>query len=238
MAVSLPMTMTEFTDGKKANFRAAIAEVAGVSNAEVIIDKIESISTARSGGGVARRLLATGIRIDMHVEAADKNIASALGAKLTATAINAKLQQAGLPHATILEAPKTAASVNLSNASGAQESGIGASMLPAIIGAGIGLVVLSGIAVCLYLRCSKTKREPNKLDLASAELGTCPTSPAQTHVDARLGTSAPTTTVLCNNCGAMNEVSSKFCEDCHKQLHHKAATLFEQVTVIHIYFVY
>ena len=99
------MTLSEFDEGKRANFMVAIATTAGVLNADVIIDKVETIDNARRGQNTlaaTRRLLATGIRIDIRIKAADENAAEAMGARLTITAINEKLQQAGLPPAAIL----------------------------------------------------------------------------------------------------------------------------------------
>jgi len=248
VAMSLPITMSEFDEGKKASFKSSIAEAAGVSIADVIIDRIQHITTARSRAGIsaARCLLALGIRIHMHLQAADKNTADILGAKLTVTAINAKLQQAGLPSATILEAPQTATSGDGGSTNAAQEdeggAGVG-NMLPAIIGAGVGFVILLAIAFCFYRWYSKTKTEPMTspamLDVASAELGL---GPVQTRPDivAHLGSSStPTPIISCNDCGATNEVSSKFCGDCHMRLHHKdEGGILGQVVIFDIaYFV-
>jgi len=228
VAMSIPITMSEFDEGKKASFKSAIAEAVGVSTVDVIIDKIESITTARSGVDIsaARHLLASGIRIDMHLQAANKDTADILGAKLTVTTINAKLQQAGLPSATILEAPQTATRGDGGSTSAAQEDEDGAAVsniLPAIIGAGVGFAILLVIVFCFYRRYSKTKTPKTSTamsDVASAELGQ---GPAQTrpNIEAHLSTSSTPTTILsCNDCGAMNEVSSKFCGDCHMLLQH------------------
>ena len=229
MAISLPITVSEFDEGTKKSFKSSIAEVAGVSTADVIIDKIESITTARSGGGisVSRRLLVAGIRIDMNIQAADKNTADALGAKLTVTAINSKLQQAGLPSVTILKAPTTTANRDGSSTSGTHDDGGGAgvsNMLPAIIGAGVGFVVLLLLAFCFYRQYSKRQTELEsstvESDVASAELGLCPTQ-IRPDIAARLGTSSATTTTLsCSHCGAINKVSSKFCVNCQTLLQH------------------
>ena len=113
MTASLPMMISEFDDGTRTAFKKAIAKAASVSSSDVTIDNVKSISTARRGvnvSDVGRRLLAAGIRIDMSVKAADTNAADAIVAKLTVTGINAKLREAGLPAATILEAPQTVAS--------------------------------------------------------------------------------------------------------------------------------
>ena len=107
------MTLSDFDDGTQSTFKAAMAAVTGVSNADVSIDNIESISTARRGLNISipmRRLLAEGVRIDMSIKVADKTAADAMHAKLTVTAINTKLQESGLPAVTILEAPKSVAS--------------------------------------------------------------------------------------------------------------------------------
>jgi len=134
------MTLSEFDDGKKTDFRATIAMVADVSTADVKIMKVESMDSISSD---RRQLLLTGIRIDMSVKAADKNTADAMGAKLTVTAINTKLQEAGMPAATILEAPKTEIS----------DEANGGSVLSVIIGAAAGgLSVLIGIACCFFRR--------------------------------------------------------------------------------------
>ena len=104
------------------------------------------------------------------------------------------------------------------------EDGAGVSnILPAIIGAGVGFAILLAIVFCFHRRYSKTKTPKTSTamsDVASAELGL---GPAQTrpNIEAHLGTSSTLTTILfCNDCGAMNEVSSKFCGDCHMLLHH------------------
>jgi len=155
----MPMTVTEFDTGKQATFRLAIGAAAGVSMADVTIVKVESISSARQRGGMVttrRRLLAAGIRIDMSVKAANKNAADALGAKLTITVINAKLQQAGMPAAAILEAPKTASTsgdtaaasgegnsnIVIKSSASDRAAGSGICMLPSIIAATASLVFL------------------------------------------------------------------------------------------------
>jgi len=81
----------------------------------VSIDIVESISIARRA---ARRLLAPGIKVGISVKAASKNAADTMVSKLTATNINAKLQEAGLPPATIIEAPKTVALAETVNSDG------------------------------------------------------------------------------------------------------------------------
>jgi len=169
----------------------------------------------------------------MSVTAASQNAADALGAKLTVTAINAKLQLAGLPAATILEAAKTAPSGDGGSRSVVSAGG---GMLPAIIGAAAGLVVLLAIAFFFYRRYRKTqaKSATAMSDLASAELGMRPpTAPAAAlpDIEAHVGTSSAPAGNLCIHCGTTNKVSSEVCQHCRKLLCRQdvAGLLFEQV---------
>jgi len=149
MTASLPMIISEFDDGTRAAFKKATAEAASVSDSDVTIDDVESINTARRGGDISdvgRRLLAAGIRIDMSIKAADKNAADAIVAKLTVTVINAKLQEAGLPAATILEAPQTVAS----GEDGPKD--VRDELLFIIIGGAVGGCVLMAMAVFMWRR--------------------------------------------------------------------------------------
>jgi len=132
--------------------------------------------------------VAAGIRIDIKIKAANQNAADAVGATLTVTAINAKLQQAGLPAVTMLEEATTAPSPDGSSTS----DGI----LPAIIGAATGLVgflVTLAIAFFCYrwYRTTKTKKRNAtattndfQSDLTSSELGMrLQTMPGATTID-------------------------------------------------------
>ena len=180
------MTLAEFDDGKQATFKTAIAAAAGVSNADVTIVKIESISSAQRGGAIShvtlRRLLAASIRIDMSVKAANQNAGDAVGAKLTVTAINAQLQQAGLPAATLLEAARTAPS---SEGSSTSDGAGGVGNLPVIIGVAVGPTVLLAIVFFLYRRY---RHKAAVSALSSAELGMRPpTASAATLPDVAAG---------------------------------------------------
>jgi len=93
LSLSLPLTKEEFDDEKQAKFKESIAKAAGASPADVSIDGVEGISSAR------RRLLASGIRIDVSVKAEDNTAADAMVAGLTVDNINAELSKAGLPRA-------------------------------------------------------------------------------------------------------------------------------------------
>ena len=109
MVVSLPMAEVEFDDEKQQAFKEAIAQTAGqaVRADHVIIDAIEEMTTA------ARRLLNRGIRIEVSVNAVDKSAADAIAVKLTEEGINNKLEEAGLPPATLLEAAAVARTTNV-----------------------------------------------------------------------------------------------------------------------------
>ena len=86
MAVSLPMTEDDFNADAQTKFKESIAKAAGATPADVTIDKIQAISVGR------RRLLASSIRVDTSVNAADKAAADAMSGKLTADNINAELE--------------------------------------------------------------------------------------------------------------------------------------------------
>ena len=86
MAVSLPMTVDQFNADAQTKFKESIAKAAGATPADVTIDKIQAISVGR------RRLLASSIRVDTSVNAADKAAADAMSGKLTADNINAELE--------------------------------------------------------------------------------------------------------------------------------------------------
>ena len=101
MALSLPMSKASFTTDKQDLFRGSIATVAGVSIADVTIDKIETISGRR-------RQLAESIRVDTSIKSSSEAGAKNLAQVLTADKMNAELSKAGLPTAAVLEAPKVA----------------------------------------------------------------------------------------------------------------------------------
>jgi hypothetical protein len=101
MAVALPLSIQEFNGSVQIKFKQSVARAAGVSSAEVTIDRILDMS----GGDALRRLLATGIRVETSVQASNANAASGISASLSADSLNAALVAAGLPAATILEAP-------------------------------------------------------------------------------------------------------------------------------------
>jgi len=158
---------------------------------------------------------------------------------MTVTAINTKLQQAGLPVATILEEARTAPNGDATSTSDADVVG---GMLPVIIGAAAGLAVLLAIAFFFYWRYRKkaleTKRVTPVSELVSGELGMLPMAPVATvqNIQARLSASSAQRGKLCIDCGVMNEVSNDICQDCRKSLHVKMwlmmkVLLFEQVSL-------
>ena len=90
LSLSLPLSVAEFNLEKQAKFKEAIARAAGASPADVAIDNIEALSSDR------RRLLASGVRLDVSVKAKDKAAADAMGAGLTAGNINSQLSKVSL----------------------------------------------------------------------------------------------------------------------------------------------
>jgi len=207
VAVSLPLTESKFDNDKKATFRAAIAAAAGVSSADVTIVKVTSTSSAQQGGEI-HDARGPGIRVNMSVRAASHIEADTLCAKLTVTSMNAKLQQAGLPAATLLEAAMTAPSEDGYSTSYAATSG---GMLPAIISAATGLVLLLTIVVFFYEWYHKKNANIATAisDLASAELGMRPqTTPAArpSDIEAHVGTAGVPAGNLCVHFSTTNEV--------------------------------
>lgn len=102
MAVSLPMTTQEFNGGQQLKFKQSVARAAGVSSDDVTIDRIVDMN---NGLPARRRLLTSSIRVDTSVQAPNEIAASAISTGLTADSLNSALVAAGLPAATILEAP-------------------------------------------------------------------------------------------------------------------------------------
>jgi len=98
MAVSLSMTKASFSNSMQDLWKKSISAAAGVSAADVKIDKITTIS-----GG--RRLLAESIRVDTSVTASSEGAAKTIVQALTADKMNAQLSKNNLPRATFLVAP-------------------------------------------------------------------------------------------------------------------------------------
>ena len=144
MSLSLPLTTDEFDDEKQAKFTAAIAKATGASPADVSIDQVEAISSAR------RRLLASGVRIDVSIKAKDQASADVMVAGLTVDDINAELSKAGLPRAEVLGKPSTTA-VSTGGSSSAEGGGGMALIIGLTVG---GVIALIGI-VAVWLRRKK-----------------------------------------------------------------------------------
>ena len=101
MVVALPLTIQEFNNSAQIKFKQSVARASGVSSTDVTIERIVDMN----GGTVRRRLLSTGIRVETSVKAPNESAASAISTSLTADTLNSALVEAGLPAATILEAP-------------------------------------------------------------------------------------------------------------------------------------
>ena len=194
VAVSMPMSVSEFDTGKQSTFRVATAAVTGVSNADVTIVtveaaadasnanvaivKVESIVGTRREGQIltsGRHLLTAGIRIGFSVIVATQDQVDALGAKLTTTGINAQLLLAGWSADTMLEAPKIPARAKGTSTTSSTTSGGGGGVrLLTIIMIFSGLVFLLGNAVFFYRYfLVKETTVTATCALSSAELGMC-----------------------------------------------------------------
>jgi hypothetical protein len=107
MAVSLPLTIQQFNSNEQLKFKQSVALAAGVSSADVSIDRIVDMN---SGTVVLRRLLATGIRVDTSTKAPTEIAANAISTGLTVNRLNSALVAAGLPAAAFLEPQRDAGS--------------------------------------------------------------------------------------------------------------------------------
>jgi len=153
MAVSMPISMAEFDNGKQTVFKAAVAVTAGVSPSDVGISNITSIAT-----GGSRRLLAVGTRVDFRVSAATQSASAHLENRLgSAAALNANLQLAGLPQATVLVMPKTTQGqpVIVTTVQASYENSTLDTWDWWVDGVVIGfvlLLIMTGVAACVYIR--------------------------------------------------------------------------------------
>ena len=119
MAVSLPMTKSDFTEEKQSKFRESIGKAAGVVKlADVALDKIETITSRRDSN---RRLLSGSIRVHTNIKAPDESAAVAMANAIDIDKINRELEKVGLPKATMLESPK-ASTVEPPNVDPVQEN--------------------------------------------------------------------------------------------------------------------
>lgn len=156
MAVSLPLTRQEFNSSAQITFKQSVARAAGVSGTDVSIDRILDMN---DGGIVLRRLLTSSIRVDTSVQAPNEIAASAIMTSLTADSLNAALVSAGLPAATILEAPTFASDRQMTTTPLPTPVVIVApksepdSNLAAIIGGAVGGVVLCVCVLCFCIFC-------------------------------------------------------------------------------------
>ena len=130
----------EFTDDKKTVFKTSLAQVAGVSVKDVTIDKVEIL------GIETRRLLSDGIIVTSSVKASSQKDADAITEKLTVEAINTQLSRAGLPEATMIEAPTVILQVSESDSTSGEGSADNMVVI-GVIGGVVGLMVLIGAAV-------------------------------------------------------------------------------------------
>ena len=169
MAVSLPMTIQQFNDNEQLKFKQSVALAAGVSSADVSIDRIVDMN---SGTAVLRRLLATGIRVDTSTKAPTEIAANAISTSLTVNRLNSALVAAGLPAAAILEPQRDAGSTNtiyitVPPVSPATTTPVSTpAVVPAetanvglIVGIIVGVVACPCMAICLLLHQLRSKKK-------------------------------------------------------------------------------
>ena len=154
MAVALPLTRQEFNNVEQLKFKQSVARAAGVSNERVSIDRILDMNSSLP---VLRRLLTTGIRVDTSIQAPNEITASAISTSVTAETLNSALTAAGLPAATILEAPTFASAREMTTTPLSTPAVIEApksepdSNLAAIIGGAVGGAVLCFCILCFCM---------------------------------------------------------------------------------------
>ena len=83
ITLSLPMSKANFTADKQTALKASLARVAGVSDKDVTIDKIESITSGRN----------LTVRVEASVKAGGIAAANEIVGKMTADNINDELQK-------------------------------------------------------------------------------------------------------------------------------------------------
>ena len=153
MAVSMPISIAEFDNSKQSVFKAAVAATASVSPTDVGISNIASITA-----GGSRRLLAAGIRVDFHVNAATQSASTLLENRLgSADVLNTNLRQAGLPQATVLVTPKTTQTRPVPATTFITSNEVSAGHVwdwwtEGMVVSFILLLIITGVAACVYTR--------------------------------------------------------------------------------------
>ena len=174
IVLSLPMSPSAFTDDKQAAFKSSLAQAAGVSSEEVVIHRIESMSSRR-------HLLAEAIRVETGIMTTDADAAAAIAGRLTADSINKELSKAGLPAATVLEVatPALASSNTLAlelpaskEETGDNEVSSSSSFFstPVLVGGSLGLVIVLGIVACFCHWRYKNRSTATSIPPLSSEI--------------------------------------------------------------------
>jgi hypothetical protein len=179
----LPLSKSDFTTDKQSQFSKSIATAVGAKSTDVTLDQIESINRR---GNVVRRL-AESVLVYTSVKAANAKEADAMAKSITIDKINAALEKAGLPKATMTQAPtvssastsevaskdegKTSSTTPSPTVGGGGHSAGNTSKqsttdIPIVIGAVVGgsALILCILSACYYFRRRQSKQEVQSWD--------------------------------------------------------------------------
>jgi hypothetical protein len=160
MTLLFPLAESEFTVDKQMKLRESIAAAVGTKPADVTIEKFEIITGRRNFG---RRLLSESVLVYIAVKASDAKEADGMAKSLTADKINKALENAGLPKATMKQAPTATYASASPTVGGSIDGGVpsfpqsksasGGQESVAVIGGVVGTVVVCcTLASFRYLR--------------------------------------------------------------------------------------
>jgi len=147
----MPYTMAEFNTGKQSQYKTAVAAAASVPISRVII--VDITEARRRAGGVK-----VGTRIHASDSAGVDSLVSSLGTgDALIDNINTELEENGLSESTGITA-QTLASTDVGPFSSSSTSLPSLSLLPMIIGASVGAVLIMAMAVfCIRRRRAASK---------------------------------------------------------------------------------
>ena len=151
--VNLALTEADFTAAKRVSFRAAVAQTFSVNTRNVTLS---SITRARPA---ARRQGASKLLITIRVAAHDTLTATRLAETFDVAKLNQGLVRMGIP-AVALEAKPVVKDSGVDEPAASVSSdddllGLG---IPVLIGLSVGIVSMSGLCLCLWLRARRASK--------------------------------------------------------------------------------